>query len=335
MNNRIEIYPGGQLPMSHSLGLEQIIRPALERLMGYPLEHQQLRLLIQPVYCLDSPQSTVFNMAPDYGYAIVMIGDAHGVMYQHPHRLTELLGPELEQRLGQEYPNQNRWGYRVVGPNLAELPLVLPTPLVQGASWGTPERARFRIRPLVEDPPPAACLADFGLDEQPAPHNQAAVRVLVHAPLLEELNHHRPFSNRVEEGGFLTGRLYRDSKRSNCWLAEIQRAPMAQHTGASLLHLTFTGDSFSQLKQELPSDRRIERLLGWYHSHLFEAREEMGLSSIDLELHYTTFRQPWQLAGLVNLEPGGGRVLRFYVRSGANMLLCPCYAVDGKREVRV
>ncbi len=53
----------------------------------------------------------------------------------------------------------------------------------------------------------------------------------------------------------------------------------------------------------------------------------MGLSSIDVRLHFTTFRIPWQLAGLVNLE-AERRVLRFYVRDHDNMALCHHQEID-------
>lgn len=96
----------------------------------------------------------------------------------------------------------------------------------------------------------------------------------------------------------------------------------AEQVGASLLHFTFTGDSFDRVKRRLDQDRQGERLLGWYHTHLFPATEAMGLSSIDYRLHFTTFRIPWQVAGLVNLD-GDDRVLRFYVRRGDEMSLCP------------
>ena len=108
-----------------------------------------------------------------------------------------------------------------------------------------------------------------------------------------------------------------------------KRQLQAQHTGASLLHFTFTGDSFTAIHQEITRNRPREQLLGWFHSHLFAANGDDGLSSIDYRLHFTTFRQSWQLAGLVNLGHDGDRVLRFYARVGDDMLLCPLQIIDG------
>jgi hypothetical protein len=67
-------------------------------------------------------------------------------------------------------------------------------------------------------------------------------------------------------------------------------------------------------------------MLGWYHTHLFAATDDIGLSTIDFRLHFTTFRLPWQIAGLVNLD-GQQRVLRFYVRQHDTMALCPQQAI--------
>ena len=51
-----------------------------------------------------------------------------------------------------------------------------------------------------------------------------------------------------------------------------------------------------------------------------------GLSSIDLQLHFSTFTIPWQLAGLINLG-GADRTLRFYVRQGEEMAECPYWVI--------
>mgnify|MGYP003425073453 CR=1 FL=1 len=40
-----------------------------------------------------------------------------------------------------------------------------------------------------------------------------------------------------------------------------------------------------------------------------------------------TFTIPWQLAGLINLD-GEKRTLRFYVRQGNEMILCPYWVID-------
>ena len=66
--------------------------------------------------------------------------------------------------------------------------------------------------------------------------------------------------------------------------------------------------------------------MGWYHTHLFRATDDEGLSTVDVQMHHTTFKRPWQVAGLLNIGLSSGaeeRVLRFYVGHGRSMAPCP------------
>lgn len=153
------------------------------------------------------------------------------------------------------------------------------------------------------------------------------VKIVLSRSLYQDLCHQRPLSRKVEEGGFLIGKVYRDGDDEDTYLLEISNALTAQHTGASFLHLTFTGDSFVEVKRTLHQSHPEEQLLGWYHTHLFPATPSFGLSSIDDELHFSTFTKPWQIAGLINVD-GNKRTLRFYVRQDNKMVLCPYWVTD-------
>lgn len=120
-----------------------------------------------------------------------------------------------------------------------------------------------------------------------------------------------PFSEEIEEGGFLAGKVYRDTDRAGGYVVHVTDAIPAERTGASMLNFTFTGESFLRVSEQLASRGEDEALLGWYHTHLFAATSRSGLSSADVELHRSTFRRPWQVAALINIS-NGGRVLRFY-----------------------
>jgi hypothetical protein len=130
------------------------------------------------------------------------------------------------------------------------------------------------------------------------------------------------FARAVEEGGFLFGRVYRDEEAPERYLVEVTHAAPAEDAGASVLHFTFTGESFASMRRALEAAGEV-RLVGWYHTHLFGASSSLGLSTVDVELHFTTFRIPWQVAGLVNLDGMARAVLRFYVRKGHTMVRCP------------
>lgn len=156
---------------------------------------------------------------------------------------------------------------------------------------------------------------------------KAPVKIVLQRSLYQDLCHQRPLSSKVEEGGFLIGKVYRDRDDEDIYLLEVSNVLKAEHTGASFLHLTFTGDSFVEVKRTLNQSHQGERLLGWYHTHLFPATPNFGLSSIDVELHFSTFTIPWQLAGLINID-GNQRTLRFYARQGNKMVLCPYWVID-------
>jgi proteasome lid subunit RPN8/RPN11 len=174
--------------------------------------------------------------------------------------------------------------------------------------------------------PPARRLADLGAAPPPPGFAEAAlhtgfVKVVMEPVVAAELERDRPFSDQVEQGGFLVGEVYADADAPETFIVLVTAAVPAEQVGASFLHFTFTGDSFDAIKARLATEHQGAVLLGWYHTHLFPATDAMGLSSIDYRLHFTTFRIPWQVAGLVNLD-GPHRVLRWYVRRGEDMLLC-------------
>lgn len=326
MSFEIEIYRDGDFVLDCSIPLFPLLRESLGRSLGLDMHGIKIRLLLLPVpeeAALDGTPA-IHNLMPDYGYGTVQVLDGDRMIYRHPHTLRELIAEPLRAHLYKRDPGVESWGFLVVGPGLPRT-VVRPTPRVHGVTHVDPyaegEGPAFRIRRVPDPDPPAAALEDFGLAPRDG-EREAFAKVLVREEVERDLARLRPFSNDVEEGGFLLGRVYQDRDVAGTYLLEITAALTARHTGASLLHFTFTGDSFEAVKRTLREERPGEQLVGWYHTHLFPATEKMGLSSVDLDLHFTTFRQPWQLAGLVNLD-GARRTLRFYVPRAGAMTLCP------------
>jgi proteasome lid subunit RPN8/RPN11 len=202
------------------------------------------------------------------------------------------------------------------------------TPPVKGAVSVKPfEKGKgpgFKIRRIEETPPPKKSMTDFGITPKENDKN-AKVKVLIPQALQKDLCFNRPLSHEVEEGGFLLGRVFQDTDVEGSYLVELSIAPNAEYTGASFFHFTFTGDSFVGIKKKL-QQRPNEKVLGWFHTHLFPATTDMGLTSIDFTLHFGTFTFPWQVAGLINID-GSHRTLRFYVRDNNNMILCPYWVI--------
>ena len=129
------------------------------------------------------------------------------------------------------------------------------------------------------------------------------------ADIYDQFLHGMPLSERIEEGGFLLGRIQPASDPPGRTRARHARDAGCP-AGASAVHFTFTPDSFTEVNQLLAERSRGEELVGWYHTHLFPVTADMGtetgLSSIDIETHFATFRRPWQVAGLINLPVRAG-----------------------------
>jgi len=331
MNFTVDLYRGAAFSPAGSLPLAEVLRAGLTPLLGRDLSHAVLRLVLLNVPEPPAPPTVpaIINLHPDYGYGGVLVYDDNRLTYRHPHPLSELVAAPLRARLGQTDAGETQWGFMISGPGLPALPKVLPAPLPKGGITITPfaqgNQSRLRLHRVVEENEPEASLADLSIT--PRPDQQARpVKVLIPAALHRDLLQTRPFSQEVEEGGFLIGKTFRDRDAPGTWLLEITHAIPGQQTGASLIHFTFTGDTFETMKQGLRRHGQGLRMLGWYHTHLFAATDSFGLSSIDVRLHFETFRQPWHLAGLVNLEDGG-RTLRFYCRQQALMVPCPWWVI--------
>lgn len=338
MTTVIEIYQGSSAQPWKTLPMDAVVRPALERLLGRDLTGCAIQLLLLEVpttYQLSGDGPMVRNLTPAFGYARVQVWDDRRAIYFHPHPLDELIGQPLSEHLKAELPGVMDWGYRIVAAGIPATAFVRAPPPVMGEVRITGEQAldagrRLRIRRLDEPPLPVTTLDQLRATPATAPAAPEAVspvQVVLSRALATELLSSRPFSRDLEEGGFLVGQLYRDGDTADGYLVLVTGAPTAQHTGASLLHFTMTGDSFVEVKRSLQTGAPGQRLLGWFHTHLFPANEIMGLSSIDLRLHFTTFRQPWQVAGLINIDDSG-RVLRFYARQDNWMVPCPMWYQD-------
>ncbi len=345
MESYIRLYNRDGAPMSDLLSLTPIVRTSLETILNRNLTGSTIWLQVYavPMNPLLPGDPIIRNLSAEYGYARVSVMENGKVMYQHPHTIEELVSKTLQVLLKRTYPQEKHWGFYLIMPGIApppravmpldqvNMPNIRHAPDVQGnviiKPYGENERPAFGLRRIPDEPLPEKSLDDYKILKQGGDH-QAFVKVLLHEHLFNEFDRIRPFSDEVEEGGFLVGRVYEDRDTQGTYLLELTNGLNAEHTGASLLHFTYTGDSFSTFKQTLRKEHPEERLLGWYHTHLFPATDSMGLSSIDLQLHFTTFRMPWQLAGLINIDGRSHRTIRFYVRQSNIMVPCPQWVVE-------
>lgn len=326
MNIPIELYKGAQSEYFGTTPLLTIVQKSMEMILRQRLDKAVFNIQIHGV-----PDETevpglplVENLIPEYGYLYVRVTMGNYIIYQHPHPLSDIVTHTLQMWLKQNYPDVSHWKFRIALPGIPQQSSMRATPSVENSAFveslAEGEKPAFNIKRVAEPEPPIQRLANFGMSVQ-GPEWNSKVKVLVTPQLEKDLNQMRSFSPEVEEGGFLVGKLYRDGDNPGGYLLEVIEALPAEQTGASLLHFTFTGDSFAGIKRTLRQHRPNERILGWYHTHLFPATKDFGLSSIDLTLHFGTFTFPWQLAGLINID-GHKRKLRFYTRQGNEMELC-------------
>ncbi|MEU8633209.1 JAB N-terminal domain-containing protein [Amycolatopsis sp. NPDC048633] len=265
----------------------------------------------------DAPE--LVNLRSSHGYLHVRIMRAGEVIYQHPHPISEVVGRPLRTLLADRDPDETNWGYVIDGPTLSSLRLTRPTPAVSGVMRidAKPGRALFDLHEIEQPLPPEISLAELGLAPPGGSH---PVSVLVPEEIHSGFTSGIEFDEDVEDGGFLVGKVYRLADPVDHLVVRVSQVVPAERTGASMFHFTFTGESFLRINDQISQRDDGQQLVGWYHTHLFPATEHLGLSSIDVALHTSTFRRPWQIAALVNLSKTG-RTLRFYAAHHGSVAL--------------
>ena len=95
-----------------------------------------------------------------------------------------------------------------------------------------------------------------------------------------------------ESGGFLLGNHYECPNTNRSYIV-IDQYMEADYTEGTQVSLTFTTNSWAQLKDRLDGKYRGKQLIGWYHSH-----PGMGifLSNYDLDIHRNRFPSEWDVA---------------------------------------
>jgi proteasome lid subunit RPN8/RPN11 len=342
MSLLVEIFRSDDYVPDREVPLVPLLRALFADVIGPDLAGVVFELFFYQIEDLtpDRGSPTMENLRASHGFVRVRILRDGELLYQHPHPVRELIGEPLRQALRKREPEVTHWGYGVRGPGLEAIPLSRPAPRVTHevrVRTGPRPRLRLSVEELPEPERPATTLAALGAvsgaggdawdgKETDAPDVGPPVVIVAGEAIIDTFVRTYPFSDEVEEGGFLAGTVYRDAGRPGGYLVHVTAVLPAERTGASMLNFTFTGESFLRVSQQLEKRGGGEELLGWYHTHLFGATSRLGLSSVDVELHRSTFRRPWQVAALVNINDDG-RVLRFYHGVGDDMVLVPYWTV--------
>lgn len=118
-------------------------------------------------------------------------------------------------------------------------------------------------------------------------------------------------SNR-EVGGLLLGHVYTDSQGTA--YPVISHAIPARFANEMRGHLTFTRETWLDLINQRENHHPDEEVVGWYHTH-----PGLGifLSEWDLLIHRHFFRQPWQVALVIDPRD---KLAGFFVWSKGDIL---------------
>lgn len=144
-------------------------------------------------------------------------------------------------------------------------------------------------------------------------------RVILHYHVYDSLVNKLELSDKAENGGYLLGKVFRypdspeEEDHANFrWVLEITDVFKSGETYGNAVLLMFTHDSWSEIKRKIDSEFQDKKLVSWFHTHLFKATNDFGLSSLDQKLHGNFFSKPWQVALLLNIDKSGNRELRCF-----------------------
>ncbi|HLA13267.1 MAG TPA: Mov34/MPN/PAD-1 family protein [Pyrinomonadaceae bacterium] len=164
----------------------------------------------------------------------------------------------------------------------------------------------------------------------------------VPATLLEEIAELSRAAEAKETGGILIGHLHRDEDGAEIFATVTTQIP-AQYTEAELMKLTFTSETWTDVRNALQLRRRDEIMLGWWHSHparawckdcSVESQRQCPyargfLSSHDRGLHRTMFSRAYSLALVVNDVGFAPPSFSLFGWKGGGIVERDFYIVDG------
>jgi hypothetical protein len=323
----IEVFRGDDYLPDGDIELLPVLGEAFGEVIGPDTDAVTFDLLFYelPDHAEDHGKPSLVNLRASHGFVRVRIWRDGELLYSGRRSVRDLIGEQLRELLRARDPDVTHWGYGVRGAGLDGVAVARPAPRVIHEIRVEPAPRRppaFTVERVPEPEPLRSSLAALGVPEAagvPIPAPLPRVAVVIPAALETSLLRTYPFSEQMEEGGFLAGTVYRNAGRADGYLLHVTAIIPAERTGASEIDLTFTGESFLRINEQLATRARGETLLGWYHTHLFPATSRSGLSALDVDLHRSTFRRPWQVAALVTIT-GNGRELTFYHGGGDGQL---------------
>lgn len=324
MDIEIEVYLAEPRRFFGKIDFGEMLRAAALRHFGEEARKGQIEMQIEgpPDHRPWTGPPRVTNTSKRFGHCNLRLLRDDAVVREDHLPIAQVLGPVLAERFREMAPREEDWEFELRLRHSRAIVLVVterldrrtgevrPAPETEGSVEVDPGERRhrpFTLTPIAAAEAEQVEPGEQGLD----PDKLGRINILMPAHIHDQLVRDMPMSDRMEEGGFLLGKVRKAGEDAH--LVEITHVTPAHQSGAGLAHFTFTGDSFLAAAKLIADRDQDELLVGWYHTHLFGADDKMGLSSIDVDLHRATFQRPWQVAGLLNITRKS-RVLRFYGR---------------------
>lgn len=137
---------------------------------------------------------------------------------------------------------------------------------------------------------------------------QTAVRVVMKQSVLNDIHKHGQADTSVEICGVIIGQGYYDEHGPFIYVEGNIRG---QHSDSKAAQVTFTGETWNHIHNELDNNHPDLKILGWYHTH---PGFGIFLSGMDLFIHENYFSAEHQLAFVY--DPIGGDEGLFVWRNG-------------------
>jgi proteasome lid subunit RPN8/RPN11 len=133
-----------------------------------------------------------------------------------------------------------------------------------------------------------------------------AVAIAIREQVLDQILEYSAGEPLAEIGGFLIGAV-----RGSGQVVVVESFLPAEHTRSRAGSVTFTHETWATLTRQSAERFPGKRVVGWHHTH-----PGLGvfLSAYDLFIHRNFFREPWQIAMVV--DPRAQELGFFHWRGG-------------------
>jgi proteasome lid subunit RPN8/RPN11 len=132
---------------------------------------------------------------------------------------------------------------------------------------------------------------------------QAPFPIFLHQRVNQAVTAHARQGGNREVGGVLLGSVFLEPESKQSYIVITHSIP-AEFAAEGRGHITFTRETWLKIHQIRERKYPTKEIVGWYHTH---PGLKIFLSELDLFIHRNFFREPWQVALVIDpAEDKGG-----------------------------